>query len=1028
MSTRDQLDGFLIRKPEAPPRASVEPRTGEYIAAHKKVSLAPDVGGPNTIKVSDWNDRHIFNGGTDGQVLTRDSGSLDGAVWADSGAMMAMSPSGPVTVANFDYNFSDETTPDTTTRAMVNGEVRLNSTDYTLVTRVWINRYDDDGEDQRTIHMLRLPGDLFRLEIYSNADRYVQYRLIQDPIDQGAFIELVVDYMHMGGDPFVPAEALSLFWGGAPVAFDAMWVGTAPPLNPKVELWADTNTDPPVLKALVEGTWVEVSSVGATGPAGPVGPQGDPGPPGPTGAPGQSAGRIFYMAPSNPSDIAGYATLLEAPSPGAEVIVPVTCTGTSDVPVGSFVTEPGVPGTVPWPAGTVFRRIFARVSGGSALLHVYVYKRESDGTEILVREETSPPFSNTVVALQDWTVTLPYPGIAMTDTDRLVCKVAAQRVGGPGSITVSCHFEGEYGSHIQTTISAGVQGPEGPAGPPGAPGAVGPAGPPGPPGITIGSLDYRYNDGLVAPPASGDVRFDAAYPYSAVTTLWISRFDNGGNDQRTLFLLRRPDERIRIEDHDNADTFATFTILAAPVDSGDHVTFSVAHAGDSGSALPTSMVSVYLGGPVAGSIPVTVIDAKGDLILGTGSDAVARLPIGLDGSVLTADATQPTGTKWAAPTATGGVTDVLWVGTSAPTDPTIELWADTDEPAPPWNTILPNNTFLQGYKADGTTPMNLIGTTTADDVIVGYQTAGSLFLGYEPLGDIRIGHGLAANKTVYLPRLTLDPWYLQVNSGGAFCLGKSPDDTQWAFALTDDPVKTAHVQNLSVNQRLTLAGETWHRIGGLDAIGAFGSQLQIGSTGTASIHVYPPITLASSVNIGGQLQLKENEWVYCAGAKAFLYDPGSYMQYFGHNTNASFNSEAGETTFHRTLRVNGALRMQPNQYLYAGDQVIYYYDGSYIVLGGWNRSVLCSSAFHVNGDVIKWGGSAYNYPDHIFTEPLAPLDEVEAFVREHHRLPNHTREDGAPLFTRADETEADLERLYLHLFALHKRVRELESR
>ena len=200
------------------------------------------------------------------------------------------------------------------------------------------------------------------------------------------------------------------------------------------------------------------------GPEGPEGPQGEPGPP---GAPGQSAGRIFYMAPSDASDIAGYATLLEAPSAGAEVTIACACTGTGDVAVEEFVTEPGVPGEIPWPAGTVFRRIFAHVSGGSGRLHVYVYKREASGTEILVREEYSPPFSNTTVALQDWTVTLPYPGIAMTVTDRLVCKVAVQRVSGPATVTVTCSFEGIYGSHIQTTISAGAQGPPGEGVPPG---------------------------------------------------------------------------------------------------------------------------------------------------------------------------------------------------------------------------------------------------------------------------------------------------------------------------------------------------------------------------------------------------------------------------------------------------------------------------------------------------------------------------------------------------------------------------------
>lgn len=55
-----------------------------------------------------------------------------------------------------------------------------------------------------------------------------------------------------------------------------------------------------------------------------------------------------------------------------------------------------------------------------------------------------------------------------------------------------------------------------------------------------------------------------------------------------------------------------------------------------------------------GFIPKTIVDAKGDLIVATGADAVARLARGTDGQVLTADAAQPAGVKWATPASGGG--------------------------------------------------------------------------------------------------------------------------------------------------------------------------------------------------------------------------------------------------------------------------------------------------------------------------------------------------------------------------------------
>jgi hypothetical protein len=63
------------------------------------------------------------------------------------------------------------------------------------------------------------------------------------------------------------------------------------------------------------------------------------------------------------------------------------------------------------------------------------------------------------------------------------------------------------------------------------------------------------------------------------------------------------------------------------------------------------------GGGTSGTVTVTnsmatAIDAKGDLIGGTGADAFARLAIGANGTVLTADSAETTGMKWAA--ASGG--------------------------------------------------------------------------------------------------------------------------------------------------------------------------------------------------------------------------------------------------------------------------------------------------------------------------------------------------------------------------------------
>lgn len=54
--------------------------------------------------------------------------------------------------------------------------------------------------------------------------------------------------------------------------------------------------------------------------------------------------------------------------------------------------------------------------------------------------------------------------------------------------------------------------------------------------------------------------------------------------------------------------------------------------------------------------PLTILDAKGDLISATAADTPARLAVGTNGQVLTADSTAATGLKWASAASGGGMT------------------------------------------------------------------------------------------------------------------------------------------------------------------------------------------------------------------------------------------------------------------------------------------------------------------------------------------------------------------------------------
>ena len=76
------------------------------------------------------------------------------------------------------------------------------------------------------------------------------------------------------------------------------------------------------------------------------------------------------------------------------------------------------------------------------------------------------------------------------------------------------------------------------------------------------------------------------------------------------------------------------------------------------------------GGGTSGTVTITnsmatAIDAKGDLVAGTGADAFSRLAVGANNTVLTADSTAATGLKWATPVAAGKSYTLINTGGSA---------------------------------------------------------------------------------------------------------------------------------------------------------------------------------------------------------------------------------------------------------------------------------------------------------------------------------------------------------------------------
>ena len=91
----------------------------------------------------------------------------------------------------------------------------------------------------------------------------------------------------------------------------------------------------------------------------------------------------------------------------------------------------------------------------------------------------------------------------------------------------------------------------------------------------------------------------------------------------------------------------------------------------------TDMDFIWVAQDDSNAIQNAIVDAKGDLISATAADTPARLAVGTNGHVLTADSTTATGIKWAAPAGGGKVLQVVQGTLTSTANTTSQTYADT---------------------------------------------------------------------------------------------------------------------------------------------------------------------------------------------------------------------------------------------------------------------------------------------------------------------------------------------------------------
>lgn len=221
-------------------------------------------------------------------------------------------------------------------------------------------------------------------------------------------------------------------------------------------------------------------------------------------------------------------------------------------------------------------------------------------------------------------------------------------------------------------------------------------------------VNYSFSALQVAPPGTNQIRFDAGYPYTAVTTVWMAIVSADGQDVYRGLLIVPTGSTLLVQDKNDHTQYAIFTTTGAPVDHTTYVEFPVVHQAHGSSIGGGQLVLVQNTGAPAGAASLTTQQKTRAItvVFGTGS---AVITAGLKTYV----SCPYTGTITAA--------RLLAVDASVTSGSiVIDVWKDTYAAFPPTvgDTITASAkpTLSSATRSDDTTLTGWVTTVTAGDV------------------------------------------------------------------------------------------------------------------------------------------------------------------------------------------------------------------------------------------------------------------------------------------------------------------------
>lgn len=181
---------------------------------------------------------------------------------------------------------------------------------------------------------------------------------------------------------------------------------------------------------------------------------------------------------------------------------------------------------------------------------------------------------------------------------------------------------------------------------------------------TLGMFGFPYGwdtGTTAADPGTARIRVNNATIGSA-TAIYVSNTDAWGMGLATLLSTIAIGSVVRLSKIGSQTNALVFIASSSATAGSGFYTIPGTVVASSGSFSADDTISFEFW-QAASAAADTIWDAKGDLLVGTGANTAARVPVGANGTVLLADSSETAGVKWASVVGTGDVTASSAFGT-----------------------------------------------------------------------------------------------------------------------------------------------------------------------------------------------------------------------------------------------------------------------------------------------------------------------------------------------------------------------------